>query len=137
MDKVFETEIGKIKISENILGQLAKRTIECVQGDAWLCNEKARIIDDNLNMFLSTSIYSQSVTYTIKNDRLYFKLFIICDFGKSLNQITERMIKQLEKDIPKIFQEDLAEIKVVVKGIKSKEIAKKNIEFTEKYGFKG
>lgn len=137
MDKIIENEIGKLKISDTILGQLAERAISLVYGDAWLSNEKGRILDDSLSVFAASAVYAQSMVVKVKNDRYYFEINIICKFGKSLNSITKEIINQLEKDIRKTFEIDLAEIKVIVRGIKSKEIAKKKIEFVEKYGTKG
>ena len=137
MDKIIENEIGKLKISENLLGQLAERAISVVKPDAFLSNERGRLLDDALSVFNASTVYAQSMILKMKNDRYYFEINIIAKFGKSLNDITSKIINQLNKDINKAFDIDLAEIKVIVRGIKSKEIAKKKIEFVEKYGIKG
>lgn len=137
MDKIIENEIGKLKISDNILGQFAERAISQVSPDAWLATEKGRLLDDSLSVFTNNFPYSQSIAVKVKNDRYYFEINIIAKFGKSLNTITKNIIDQLNRDIRKSFDIDLAEIKVIVRGIKSKEVAKKKIEFVEKYGTKG
>ena len=137
MDKIIENEIGKIKISDTILGQFAFRAISTVSQDAWLASEKGRLLDDSISVFNPNAVYSPSMVVTIKNGRYYFEINIIAKFGKSLNLLTKKIIDQLNTDIRKTFDIDLAEIKVIVRGIKSKEIAKKKIEFVEKYGIKG
>ncbi|MCQ2551075.1 MAG: Asp23/Gls24 family envelope stress response protein [Clostridia bacterium] len=133
MDKILENESGKIKISENVMGQLAKRAIDTTDGDAWLSNEKGRLIDESITVFVSTTVYSQAVQFEVIDGMLFFTINIICTFGKSLNEVTSAIIKQLERDIPKVFDERLAQIKVIIRGIKSKEIAKREIVFTEEY----
>lgn len=77
MDKIIENEIGKLKISDTILGQLAERAISLVYGDAWLSNEKGRILDDSLSVFAANSVYAQSMVVKVKNDRYYFEINII------------------------------------------------------------
>lgn len=133
METIIYNKYGKIKLSENLLGQIARRAIHTSKGQAWLSTSKGKIIDNSISMLVSTQIYAQSVDCKVVNDKLYLTMYIICEFGKSMNNIVSDIIGQLEKDIPSVFSVDLAEIDVIVKGIKSKEIAKRNIKFVEKY----
>lgn len=132
MDTVINNEYGKIKLSENLLGQIVRRAILSANGHAWLATPKGKLIDGS-NLLVSLQTYAQSVEYQVIDHRLYVTIYVICQFGKSLNSIVGKIFKQLEKDIPNVISIDLAQIEIIVKGIKSKEIAKRDIKFVERY----
>lgn len=132
MDINLTNDTGKIKIADDALGQIAKRAINTVNQEAWLATERGRILDD---IGLFSSDYSQSFEVSYADDKIDFTVYVICDFGKSIKGICTRMLNQLEFDLKKTFGEKLVRITVKVIGIKSKEIAKREIEFSREYEY--
>lgn len=130
MDISVSNETGKLKIDDSIFGDMAKRAIYTVNQEAWLATERGRILDD---IGLFPSDYSQSFDIEYEEGKVKFTLFIVCAFGKSIKGISTRLLNQLEGELKKTFGEDLLELKVKVIGIKSKEIARRDIEFSRSY----
>lgn len=122
-----ESEFGKIKIDEEVFGQIAHRAIESVSGSAWLATKKGKIIGETL--FSSKNDYSQAVSCRQNQEKIDFNVYVIVRFGKSITVTSRRIIKSIKSDLATIGQ--VGKVKVSIVGILSKNVAKRKLEIIE------
>lgn len=118
---------GKIKIDEQIFGQIAKRAIDKADGNAWLATKRGKIIEDGF--FQSKPDYSPSIECDFHDGVMDCNVHIICRFGKSIRQTSKIIIDSVKKDLAKICK--VGEVKVSVMGMLSKRLAKRKMEIKE------
>ena len=120
-------DIGKIRINDNVFGQIAENAIERAGNNAWLCSKKGKLI--GTRVLTGKHDYSQAVETSFSDGKISCNIFIICRFGKSIKQTSKIIIDSVKKDISIIGE--VGEVKVSIRGILSKHLAKRKMEIKE------
>ena len=123
----LQNEIGKIRINEEVFGCIAQRAIEKTNNNAWLSTKKGKLIGTGL--LKSKPDYSQAVECSYDGGKINCNIFIICRFGKSIRQTSKAIIESVKKDVVIIGK--VGEVKVSIRGILSKHLAKRRMEIKE------
>ena len=129
------TDLGTIKISDVLFAQIIVNSLkqrECL-GKAWPATSKGKQIGND-QKFNVTDVASHIV---VKHDRestdveLEFK--IIVQFGNSISAITEAVFQYVADSIEQVLGKKPVRIIINVTGIRSKQIARRNIEVIKQY----
>lgn len=115
------TEIGSITLSKNVIGNIITDAISEMNGKLVLCNSKGR-----------TGMYEiKNMTFVEisgENENPDIKIYVLVRFGTSISLITERLIDAVKLRVRVVTGISPDTVAVVVKGVFSKNIAKRNIE---------
>ena len=113
-----ETEFGKIIINENTIFQMILPEIE----------EYSR------NLYVSNSKGKRTNKFFIENkDGVEVKINIVVKFGTSIQKVTEDIISIVYDQLSLITGLKVKKITVVVVGVVSKKLAKRNVEVSREY----
>ena len=117
----IENENGSITLSKNMIGNIIENAADGLSGKAVLCNAKGK----------TGYAEKKSMSYfdaDIKDHRLYIKIYILVKFGSSIKMVTNRIIDDVNDVLRTIFGYEAESVSVIVKGVFSKNVAKRNIE---------
>lgn len=119
-------ELGIISVSNNVFAQIVADSFGLVIGKAWPGTKKGKQIGNDIKFNLSELESTLQVTEI--DDELYIKFYIIVKFGASIKNITDELMKYCFENIAKVYGKRPTEIVICVSGIKSRQIAKRDIE---------
>lgn len=111
----IETKMGKIHFSQNIMNRIVVKAIEECHGKVLLQNYKGGINAGNVEF--------------IRYDEGYeLKVYIVIKFGTSIRNMTSQIIDSIYENTEKILGEKPQKVTVMVTGVISRNIARRNIE---------
>ncbi|MCI8631296.1 MAG: hypothetical protein HFG67_03355 [Firmicutes bacterium] len=116
-----KNDIGTISVSKNVLGNIVADAVKTFDGRLVLCNSKGKI----------SPIDSMSI-YFLDIDRIggktKIKIYVLVKFGAGIKQTTNQLIEFVNCRLDELIGNDSADISVVIKGVFSKNVTKRNIE---------
>ena len=116
-----ENNLGKINISKNVLGNIIQNAADELSGKAVLCSSKGKIGKNEQKNMTFFEIREDDDGYAIK-------IYLMIKFGAGISTISSQIIESVERDIITVTGIKPKNIVVVIKGVISKNIAKRNIE---------
>lgn len=134
-----ETNLGTISVSNLFFAQIIAGSfkLETCKGKVWPATKKGRQIGSPAKFNLSEFASAISVEQSEHQGRMNIECSIIVKFGTSISTICEtiadhtaEMVKQRHGDMP-------YKITIHVTGVKSKQIAKRNLEVVKTYELEG
>jgi uncharacterized alkaline shock family protein YloU len=120
-----KTGRGRIKYDENIIGVIARRAIAGTDGRAVPSDAKGRQLKGD---GASGSADDTIVDATFTDGRLSAKIYILVRFGSSISRVCEDIDRDFRAVVPGIIGADVGELTIIVKGLLSKNVSKRNIE---------
>lgn len=121
-----KTEQGNIIIDKNAIANLVIKATEQFEGKVIVANYKNRPLGVAAKKNITSDVNSVEVDYGPKGMEL--KVYLMVKFGTSIGTVTNNLIESLYEDIKQAMGMEPNSISVVVTGIISKNIAKRNIE---------
>lgn len=130
-----DTDLGKITISNGIFAHLILESFhqDNCEGKIWAATKKGRLIAlDNKGSFneFTNSIEIES-TDDGKNIEMEFS--IIIKFGTSIKKITDHIGDYIANKFYQQYGKKPIQIKIKIAGVKSRQIAKRNLEVIKRY----
>lgn len=122
----LETKDGIISIDKAVIGRIVTEAVNQFEGRVMISNHKGKVsglvakiggIDDVNNMEIN-----------LGNNGLDIRFFIVIRFGTSINRVTELLIENIKKNIEDFTGVEANSIAVVVTGMVSKHVVRRNIE---------
>lgn len=134
-----ETELGTISISKIMAAQVLVDAIKqsgCAL-KVWPATKKGRQIGTDTKYNIS-DISSHIAAEMDENNNgvLVINFCIILKYGCSIKEMTKKLSDFIANEFKKLCSDDAIEkyiVRVTVTGVKSKQIAKRNIEVTNEY----
>lgn len=130
-----ENQYGKITVSDLLYAEILKDCFqkdEC-KGKLWPSSQKGRQIgnDSKINVHeLASSLILESDE---NGNNINIEIFVIIKFGVSIKQITTAIADSFAEGIYQFHNVKPKCIKVNITGVKSKAIAKRNLEVIKEY----
>lgn len=130
-----ENNYGKISVSDMLYAEILKDCFhkEDYIGKIWPSSSKGRQIgnDNKINKHeLASNIIIDSDD---NGDNISAEIFVIIKFGISIKQITTDFADSFAEGIASFHGRKPEQIKVYITGVKSKAIAKRNLEVIREY----
>jgi uncharacterized alkaline shock family protein YloU len=120
-----KTGRGRIKYGENIIGNIARQAIAGTDGRAVPSDVKSRQIRGD---GASGSADETIVDAVFTDGRLSAKIYILVRFGSSISKVCEDIDRDFRATVPAIIGAEVGELTIIVKGLLSKNVSKRNIE---------
>lgn len=129
-------ELGKISISNNVFAQIIKDSLELCRGRVWPATKKGKQIGNEWKFNLSDFASTVEVKGKDQDNNFELRFYVITKFGSSIKSITDVIMDSIFEKIKSTTGEYPNEVTIVVVGVKSRLIAKREIEVVRKNEFK-
>lgn len=127
-----ENEYGKISVSESVITDIIISEMAKYNGKIWITNNKGKSVS-KLYRSVGGSPAGNIQIDTRRDGRLEIKLNIVLKFGMSIKKTTEEIMENIRKQIKIATGENPAKLTLVITGVLSKKLARRNIEIERKY----
>lgn len=130
-----DTELGRIRISSVLFTQLiinSLRQQDCV-GKVWPATKKGKLIGNEIKYNVSEIAQHVSVVQNEEGNIEEIAFCLIVKFGTSIKKVTAAIADQLAEYIFEEFGQRPDRIVIKISGIKSKQIAKRDLEVMRVY----
>ena len=134
-----ETALGSISVSNLFFAQIIAASFkldEC-KGKVWPSTKKGRQIGSPAKFNISEFANAIEVEPSEKEGRMNIECSIIVKFGTSISTICETIADYTAEMVEKKQVGKPYRITIHVAGVKSKQIAKRNLEVTKTYELEG
>lgn len=126
MERVNEK--GTIKINKLIFGRLAWDAVGLTEGHAFSASEKGKQLTGIGGSRPTPGEIADHMVVQDTDGRLEIRFCIIMLFGSSIQKNTQMILDYMEKELKVMFPEQAGRILLKVVGVKSKQIAPRDIE---------
>lgn len=114
----ISTETGEIVFSENAVKSVIKGAVDASDGKAYIYRYRSRYMP----MLPAITIEEGDEGYDIV-------VYIVVRFGTSISKVSNKILDNIYKNLESAFNIVPDSVKVIVTGVQSKDIARRNIEF--------
>ena len=122
----IDTEIGEISIEKAVIRKIVTECIASFDGKVVLTNHKGQISSIATKIGV---IDENNYITIIKNDNgIDIKIYIVLRFGTSISLVTDQLILNIKEKVKEITDIETESITIIVAGMISKQIVRRNIE---------
>jgi len=134
-----ETHLGTISVSNLFFAQIIAGSfkLDGCKGKVWPATKKGRQIGSAAKFNLSEFANAIEVEQSEQPGRMNIKCSIIVKFGTSISAICEAIADYTAEMVEKRHGGKPYQITIHVAGVKSKQIAKRDLEVVKTYELKG
>ena len=129
MAYITRNDYGAIAVNTRVISKIIVKNLLEMKDCFVLCNKKGKLIKKNPTPFIDPDYYD-AVEIIDNNKEFSIKIYLIPKFGKSISEMTDRLLEKIEKDFELIQLRKPDKITISIKGILSRTITKRNIEVT-------
>lgn len=126
------TEHGNIKLNDNIFSKAVLSAIAKTQGKVLCASERGKILG-GINQKVSSGELASNILIDEDEKGYKLKFFVIISFGASIKKNCTDVLDYMEKQLRKMLPDKGGKIVLKIVGVKSKNIAKRNIEIVREY----
>lgn len=130
----FETKLGDIRFSQNIINKIVMNVVEDSGGKAVLHNFKGKYMNVVPGIASKMNLYDEeagSIEIVQTDDGLEIKVYVVIRFGASIKTVTGEIIDNIYEGAEHMLEQKLSKVTVVVTGILSKNIVRRHIEVSK------
>ncbi|MBR0596529.1 Asp23/Gls24 family envelope stress response protein [Sinanaerobacter chloroacetimidivorans] len=121
-----ETQLGNIGIEKAVIGRIITEAVEEFHGKVVISNYKGKVSGLVAKIGGIDDVNYMEITLGEKG--LDIKVFIMIKFGTSISKVTDQLIRNIKNNVEEFTGMEANSIAVVVTGMFSKQIVKRNIE---------
>ena len=114
-------DIGDIRFSRNVILRIVDDAVETCGGRVTVNNYKGK--------YKSVMPGHDGVTYSETPEGVDITVYVVIDFGTSIRDNCGRISAYINKNVERVMGERPHNVRIVVTGVQSKEIARRNIVF--------
>lgn len=132
-----KTDLGTVKISNVLFAQIIVNSLrqkECL-GKAWPATSKGKQIGNDQKFNVSDVASHIIVKHSSDGIDIELEFNILIQFGNSISAITTAISDYIAENIQKILGKKPNRIKINITGIRSKQIARRNLEVVKQYEY--
>ena len=125
---ITETRYGKIKVSRNAVARAAVDSLEDIRDVVFLCNHRGKLIKKGTDAELT------AVDVDAFEGDLRIKVNVIMKFGVSITVTADKIADRVQKALRLTLGRGPSSVSVVVKGVRSKNVAARDIVIKREMG---
>lgn len=125
------TGLGKIVINPSVISKEILNSATVVNEKLFFATEKGKILGTPKKVGLGE--LSTNIKIHQKEDEIYVTMYIIMNFGASIKVATDTILDNMEKSISSMFPNQKVVVTIKIVGVKSKNIALRDIEVSREY----
>lgn len=126
-----KTEYGNILIADTAIHKLVESVIENHKGKVFLTNSKGKRMNKVYRSVRGDQ--SSDVHVYTHHGKPVICVYLIIKFGLSIKDTTDKLTEELRQAYNNAMGEDPWKIKIVITGVMSKKLAKRNVEVETTY----
>lgn len=114
--------MGDIRFSKSVIERIIEDAAASCGGNVAVFNFKSKYM---------TVIPNNHFTFKESSGGVEITVYIVVRFGASIKKYAKRMMDYIYDTVEKVMGERPKSVKIIVTGVRSREIAKRHIEITE------
>lgn len=126
-----ETKLGKITINDNVIAKAILKATAGVANKLFLSTEKGKLLGSPLRV--GSSELAGNIVIREVNGRYDITFYAVINFGSSIKNVTETVMNALQEEMQTMFPNQSGILTVKIVGVKSKNIAERDIEVKREY----
>lgn len=126
-----ETQLGKITINDNVIAKSILKATAGVANKLYLSTEKGKILGSPLRV--GTSELAGNIVIEEIDERYEITFYVIISFGSSIKNVTETVLNTLQEEMQSMFPNQGGVLRIKIVGVKSKNVAERDIEVKREY----
>lgn len=130
-----ENSIGQIKINKTLFARTIYNAICLTNDEIYMANENAKIIGTK-NKKGSTNNLASKIVVLENEDTIDITFYVVFKFGTSIKSNAEIILNDIIDKLSNGFKGKNISLTMLVVGVKSKEIAKRDLVFKKSYEVK-
>lgn len=119
---------GIIRVNDNIFGSIVSDAISQTEGKAFAASDKGKLLTAIGGGRPTAGEIADHIIIKEIEGKIYLDCYIIMLFGASIKVTTEKIFNILERRLKELFPAQAGKIKLKIVGVKSKQIAERNLE---------
>lgn len=130
------TELGQITVSNQIFAGILKDAIKSpdCEDKIWLSTKRGKLLSEASRSYISDIAYVIDVNEDVRDGVLSMDVYVITRFGASIKKVVDSMCSYVAEVITKRHGNHPLCINVHVTGVKSKNIARRELLIIKEYG---
>ena len=125
------TGLGNVKINDSVIAKVILRAAEKSEGKFFLSSERGRILGVASRVGVGDLLGNFELEE--RDDTYFLKFSGIIRFGSSIKNVTEVVINCIQQEMQQYFPNQKGIILLHIVGVKSKQIAERDIEVKREY----
>ena len=131
-----KTNLGEICFSKNIINRIVQDAVQEWDGRVLLQNYRGRYF--NVANLASRLSHQDEEAASIKlrqtDGRMYITVYVVVRFGTSISKVTRSICEYVDTNLESVMNERPGGVRVVVTGVLSRDIVRRNIIVTYRDG---
>ena len=116
------TELGQIHFPPGVIERIIKDAVSGCDGRVFLNKYKGKYM---------SMVPGGDYTAQETEEGMDITVYVVIAFGASIGKYSKQMLEYIYDNVEKVMGERPHHVKIVVTGVRSKDIAKRHIEITE------
>ena len=125
------TNFGEIVISDDAISEIVLSEIRKYKNSIYITNSKGKRTSKVYKSVGGSS--ATNIDIISENNVIEIKMYLIFKFGMSIKKTTEELMENIRKQIELATGKNPKSITIVITGMASKKIARRNIEVKKVY----
>jgi len=125
------TNLGRIIINPSVISKEILNSATVVNEKLFFATEKGKVIGAPKKVGLGE--LSANVKLNQLDGKILVTMYIVMNFGASIKAATDTILNNLEKSINSMFPDQNVIVTIKIVGVKSKNIAPRDIEVSREY----
>ena len=125
------TRLGTVTVNDNVIAKIILRAVEKSDGKLLLSSERGRILGVASRVGVGDILGNFQIQE--KENKYFLKFSGIIRFGSSIKNVTENVLDLVQEEMQQFFPTQVGEIILHIVGVKSKQIAERDIEVKREY----
>ena len=126
------TALGDITVNDSVIAKAIIRSVQTARNKVFLSNQQGRLLGSHSRV--SSGDMLDNYIIEEKDEKYRITFHVVLSFGTSIKNVTQTVLDALEKEMSAMFPEYGGELIMKIVGIKSKNIAPRDIEVKREYG---
>lgn len=132
----IKTEIGEIRFSTNVIKKIVIDAVHQTEGKAYIYHYKGKYQNAMTGIASRMTLYNGdrgdagSIDVADTETGLQITVYLVMQFGASIRTSCIHIIHYIFDNVEKIMEAPPEAVRVIVTGVESNEIAKRNLEYS-------
>ena len=127
-----DTQLGTITVNDNVIAKAILRSTIGMKDKLFFATEKGKLLGSPSRV--SASELSGNLIIEERDGKYNIVLYVVTSFGASIKNVTETVFDMMQKEMQTMFPDQEGTLIIKIVGVKSKNIAERNIEVKREYG---
>ena len=132
----IKTDLGEIRFSENVIKKIVTDAVHECDGKVYIYHHKGKYqnavsgIGSRMTLYNGDKGDPGSIDVYDDEIGLNITVYVVVKFGASIRNCCISILKYIDENVEKVMGAKASEIKVIVTGVESNELARRHLEYS-------